>query len=136
MVQDEDGYPPVAVESVWAHPVGGADEYVLENVPFFARDATIGDVVLTREDEGGLWFETIVRRSRNSLLRVVFFDRTCVERVNERLVAFGCATEYISTHNLLAVSVPDAVDLGAVQSYLQGEAGAGILDYEEPIISR
>jgi hypothetical protein len=134
LVQDEDGYPPAAVESVWAQPTTKPGEYVLDNVPFFARDATIGDVVLVREEDGHLWFNKVVHRSTNSLLRVVFFDRTAVERVNERLVNLGCSTEHLKAHNLLAVSIPDTVNLRDVQSYLQSEAGAGVLDYEEPIL--
>ena len=79
LVQDEDGYPPVSVESVWAQPSTKAGEYVLDNIPFFAREATIGDVVQVREEEGHLWFDKVVRRSQNSLVRVVFFDRAAVE---------------------------------------------------------
>lgn len=64
LVQDEDGYPPAAVESVWAQPTTKAGEYVLDNVPFFARDATIGDVVAVREEDSHLWFERVVCRSQ------------------------------------------------------------------------
>jgi hypothetical protein len=134
LVQDEDGYPPVTVESVWAQSTPRPCEYLLDNVPFFARTATIGDVVGVREDDGQLWFESVVRRSPNSLIRIVFFDRSGLERVNQRLIGYGCATEYLSAHNVLAVSIPDNVSLREVQAYLQGEATAGVLDYEEPIL--
>ena len=72
--QDEDGYPPVAVESVWAQPAGQTGEYIVDNVPFFTRDATIGDTVRVREDDGNLWFERVVARSTNSLVRVVMLS--------------------------------------------------------------
>ena len=71
LVQDEDGYPPVSVESVWAQPSTKAG---------------------------------------------------------------GCSTEYIKAHTLLAVSIPSTVNLREVQGYLQAEASAGTLDYEEPIL--
>lgn len=134
LAQDEDGYPPVAVESVWANPSKKPDEYVLDNVPFFARAATLGDVVHVREEGGQLWFESVVHRSQNSLVRIVFFDRAAVERVNGQLVTFGCSTEYIKAHNVLAVSIPIGVSLEAIQDYLRFEAGLGTLDYEEPIL--
>jgi hypothetical protein len=134
LTQDADGYPPVAVESVWAQPTTSAGEYVLDNIPFFASEATIGDVVLVREQGGDLWFDEVVRDSNNSLVRVVFFDHSCVQDVNQRLIDLGCSTEYIKVHNLLAVSIPDRVSLQDVQAYLQSEAGAGRLDYEEPIL--
>ncbi|HWO22056.1 MAG TPA: DUF4265 domain-containing protein [Kofleriaceae bacterium] len=134
LFQDEDGYPPATVESIWAQPTTKAGEYVLDNVPFFAREATIGDIVAVREEDGHLWFERLVHRSQNSLVRVVFFDRTAVERVNRQLSALECSTEYIEAHNLLAVNIPNTVDLRDVQGYLQSEASAGTLDYEEPIL--
>lgn len=134
LVQDEDGYPPVSVESVWAGAGTSGGEYVIDNVPFFAREATIGDVVQVHDEGGHLWFDKVLRRSGNSLMRVVFFDHAAVESVNERLMGFGCSTEYFKAHNLLAVSIPSGVNLREVQGYLQAEVSAGTLDYEEPIL--
>src|SRR5690349_21666617 len=85
--QDEDGYPPAGVESVWAQKGAKENEYIIDNVPFFARDATLGDTVTVREEEGRLWFERIVHRSGNSLIRVVFFDRNMVQSISDRLSA-------------------------------------------------
>jgi hypothetical protein len=132
--QDEDGYPPASVESLWVTASSNRNEYVLDNVPFFARDATIGDTVRVREEDGQLWFEALVARSENSLLRIVFFDPAYVEEVGGRLEGFGCSIEYLRAHKLMSVSVPGEVELAAVQAYLQAEASKGHLDYEEPIL--
>lgn len=134
LMQDEDGYPPATVESLWAKTGVNTDEYVVDNVPFFACDATIGDTVLVREEEGHRWFEKLVHSSPNSLLRVVFFDRSCIDKVNEHLVALGCSTEYVKQYNLLAVSVPGTTSLSEVQNYLRAEAEKGSIDYEEAIL--
>lgn len=134
LVRDEDGYPPAAVESLWAAPATEPNEYVIDNIPFFARNATIGDTVRVREEEGHQWFESVVLRSLNSLIRVVFFDRTCIERVGERLVALGCSIEYSKDHNLMAVNIPHSVKLTDVQAYLKTEADTGSIDFEEPIL--
>ncbi len=132
--QDEDGYPPVAVESLWAEPGVKSGEYVIDNVPFFVQNVTIGDTVLVREEDGQCWFNEILSRSRNSLIRIVFFNRNCVESVNRRLVEMGCSTEYLREHNLMAVSIPGDIALTDVQAYLQSEASASRIDYEEPIL--
>lgn len=134
LVQDEDGYPPVAVESLWAEPRETSGEYVIDNVPFFVSNVTLGDVVRVREEEGLRWFDDILSRSRNSLFRIVFFDRNCVGAIGEELAALGCSTEYLREHNLMAVNIPEKVALANVQAYLQSKASMGILDYEEPII--
>lgn len=136
LLQDEDGYPPVAVESMWARPDVGRDTYVIDSIPFFARDVALGDIVTVRSDEGGnLWFDQTARRSGNSLVRIVFFDPTCVDRIRHRLRSIGCSTEYDGAHKLLAVNVPDGEKLRATQAYLKDEASQGCLDYEEPILA-
>jgi hypothetical protein len=132
--QDSDGYPPIAVESLWAEVSDRPDEYVIDSVPFFVREATLGDTVLAREDDQARWFDHVVSRSKNSLVRVVFFDNTCVEAIGKRLTEMGCATEHLLDHNLMAVSVPEDVLLTGVQAYLQLEADVGRIDYEEPIL--
>ena len=61
--------------TVWGAPTGEANEYVLDNVPFFAPFATIGDTVRVRVMEGNLWFQCVAKRSSHSLVRLVFFDK-------------------------------------------------------------
>lgn len=132
--RDGGGYPPVAVESLWAAPGGSSQEYVIDNIPFFARTATIGDVVRVRREGSEFWFVGLVRRSENSLLRVVFFDLSCVDNIGKDLLEMGCYTEYLHEYRIMAVSVPSEVKLVDVQVYLQLEADAGRIDYEEPIL--
>jgi Domain of unknown function (DUF4265) len=132
--QDEDGYPPISVESLWAQPGANPGECRIDNIPFFARDVTIGDVVTVREEEGCNWFESLARPSRNSLIRVIFFDPARVEKVTASLIARGCSTEYLRDYDLLAVSIPESVSLVDIQAYLRSEASAGTIDYEEPVL--
>lgn len=132
--QDEDGYPPVAVESLWAEPSEKSDEFVIDNVPFFVRVATIGDTVRVREYHGRRWFDSLVRQSGNSLIRVVFFDQDRVDAVSRHLMGMGCSTEFLGEHNLMAVNIPSSVSLRDVQMCLQDEADAGRVDFEEPIL--
>lgn len=132
LVQDPDGYPPVAVEGLWATrtPIG----YTLDNIPFFTREATLGDTVSAEAKDGELWFSAILARSRNSLLRVVLFDPSRVDEVRACLSGLGCDTEWDGAHKLIGVNVPGTANLRAVQEYLQRESGRGWLDYEEPIL--
>lgn len=134
LAQDEDGYPPVSVESVWATPTDAPNEFVLDNVPFFVPNATLGDRVSAAAGEGGYWFQEVVQRSDNSLVRIVFFDDAQRQRVTNDLEGMGCSTEYLRAHSILAVDVPASASLVAIQSYLQQEAAADHLDYEEPLL--
>jgi hypothetical protein len=131
--QDEDGYPPVAVESVWAQPTGRF--FRIDSIPFFTRDATVGDVVrATADPSGALWFSGVEKSSGNSLIRVVLFDPNFSDVVANGLKALGCGTEGMKVYKLLAVDVPEGVELGGVQAFLRGEADVGRIDYEEAIL--
>lgn len=132
---DEDGWPPATVESVWAHPVEAIGEYVIDNIPFFTVDATIDDRVSARRDkEGMLWFEHVVHRSQNSLIRVIFNDQKQFDIVKNRLQEYGCSMEYFGAYALLTVNIPPSTNLAAVRRYIQIEHLAEHLDYEEPIL--
>jgi hypothetical protein len=133
IVQDEDGFPGFGTESMWAQPGLRPGEYVVDNIPFFTSEATLGDTIEVREEDGLPWFSSIVSQSRNSLLRVVFF-RPCVDAVNATLVSLGCGTELMTKPQILSVSVPETANLEAVQAYLRSEAAAGNVDYEEAIL--
>ena len=132
--QDADGYPPVAVESVWASPVGDWGECMLDNVPFFATQATLGDTVRTVDEDGVHWFRSVVKGSLNSLIRLVFFDVGRVAEVREALVGLGCSSEFVDRYNLLAVNIPATSSLSRVQQYVRSLATEEALDFEEPIL--
>ena len=132
--RDEGGYPPVDVESIWVKPV--TDHlYEVDSIPFFTREATVGDVILAREDaSGNLWFQELDQRSTHSLIRVVFFDHDCEDNVIEKLRALGCSTERMQQFNLVAVDVPGNVALEQVQEFLHEQSSDGRIDYEEALL--
>ena len=132
--RDDSGYPPVDVESIWVKSVVD-NLYEVDSIPFFTREATVGDVILAREDESGdLWFQKIDQRSTHSLIRVVFFDHDCEDGVIEKLRAFGCGTERMQQFNLVAVDVPGDVALEQVQKFLHAQSSDGRIDYEEALL--
>lgn len=134
LTQDDDDYPPVSTESVWATPGPKPGEYILNNIPFFVREATIGDIVTATDEDGVRWFDALVCRSSNSLLRAVLFIEDQMERVALHLTRMGCSVEYMKTYKLLAINVPENVRLTSIQEFLGKEATSGTLDYEEPIL--
>ncbi|MBX9600011.1 MAG: DUF4265 domain-containing protein [Bryobacteraceae bacterium] len=68
MEQDEDGYPPYAVENLWA--LRRADGFELDNVPWYAKRVASGDLINAQPDaDGRLVFSSVIRRGGNSTLR-------------------------------------------------------------------
>lgn len=133
LAQDADGYPPVSAESVWVQEeVDG--RFIIENVPFFAKEATIGDVVEAHIEDGVLIYKSTVRRSGNSLVRVIVFEGTNVGDVSTRFERMGCQTEIYAALGLVSVSIPPEVMLSDVQAVLRAGFEAGNWDYEEPLL--
>jgi hypothetical protein len=133
LVQDEDGYPPVAVESVWAERIFEG-LYRIENIPFFTRDATLGDVVQTRTEDGVQWFSSMQVSSTNTLVRVILSDGRDPNETRQVLLELGCDSELSHLQCLFAVNVPAHVPIDSVRAVLDLAAAEGWLEYEEPIL--
>lgn len=115
---DEEGWPPVNVESVWATPTNVDNEYVIANIPFFAREANEDDRVKVRKEDGVMWMDTLVQSGGASLLRVVFYDETVKDRLVAELRQLESNSEYLEQYNILSVSVPKHASLSDVQQLL------------------
>ncbi len=133
--QDEDGYPPFAVESVWAQRSQDG-LFVLDNIPFFARQATLGDAIEVVYEDDAPYYTSTLQPSGNSLIRVVMFDSSDPAELRSNLVSIGCSTELFSrdTLRLIAVNVPQATPIGEVRALLDRGCDEGHWDYEEAIL--
>jgi hypothetical protein len=113
--QDEDGYPPVGYEGVWAEPLADGN-FRIDNIPFYSYEAALDDVVSATEQDGRLLFQSLVRPSGNSLLRVIARVPETVPEICAHLTKLGCDWE--STGSLIAVHVPMELDYSPVIEYL------------------
>src|SRR5262249_956597 len=120
-------------ESVWAkeEPDG---RFVLDNIPFFATQATLGDVVAATLEDGCLRYSATLERSGNSLIRVVCFRGTDPMEVRGLLEEVGCSTELFALYSLVAVNVPPSVNLEDVEAALRRGVEDGRWGYEEPLL--
>ncbi|MFE8600047.1 DUF4265 domain-containing protein [Archangium violaceum] len=126
--EDED-YPPVDYERLWARPLGDG-LFALDNIPFFVRGISVGDVVAAQPGEGEVVFSELVRESGSSTLRVIVFDESHVEEVRRQLQTLGCSTE-LNVSKMLGVDVPPQVALQAVRTWLMEMQSAGALEFED-----
>lgn len=132
--QDDDGYPPVTCESVWATPVEQG-LYRLGNIPFFARGVAYEDVVsAVRKDDGTLGFVDVIQPSGHSTLRVIAYEESDAPVLRRKLEELGCDTEQSHIPNLFAVDVPPSVSLEAVKHLLEADNASERWEYEEACI--
>ena len=129
--RDPDGYPPVDVESVWAirQPDGS---YKIDNIPFYARGAAVGDVVTAKEIDGELFVEALAQPSGNSLIRAIVHDEAEVSKLCAELKALGCDVEVYG--RLVAVDVPAAVSYTPICQLLEAGMNTDRLGFEEAVL--
>lgn len=110
----DDGWPPVATESVGCKQSGKV--YELVNAPFFISGLAFGDKFTGEPDKvNGCIFEfSLVKPSGHSLAWVINNDDLDFNLSKHQLVELGCRIEGFLSFNLYAVDVPVAVDAVAV----------------------
>ncbi len=132
IVRDADDYPPVDIEGVWATETDSPTELVIANIPFFTRDATLGDTVKVRVKSEKLYFERAIRRSTSSLIRVIPYDATKIAEIRAELKRLGCSSEW--GMRIIAVNIPGEASIERVQEYLHDLEKQDVATYEEPIL--
>ena len=133
LTRDADDYPPADWEHLWAIP-RDADQFELDNIPFFARGVASGDLVSARSDGDQLVFDQVTLSGGHSTVRVIMYDTSQKAAVRDELAKLGCESEGSHLPSLFSVDVPPTVDYANVISLLEGKAKADILDYEEAAI--
>ena len=116
--KDDDGN--YQVESVWATKEG--ENYRINNIPFFATNVALNDVVSAEEDDGALYFEELIKPSGHSTIQIIFFNENDVSETGKQLEKLGCTWEGSHLKTLISVDVPKDVQYDVVKKYLeQGE---------------
>jgi hypothetical protein len=121
--QDEDGFPPVAVETVWVQPRG--EYFLVDSIPLFSDSIALNDLVaVDRDAEGHSWFREVETHSGHEVVRVLFDEHQLPHRDNVRghLRDLGCRSEWSDQYWLLAVDIPPDAPEDGIRKFLdEGE---------------
>ena len=126
----ESGQPAITCEQLWCLPIGG-DRFVVDNIPFYAREISLEDEVEIHLRDGERWFVGVVNPSKNTTVRVFPRRSDAATALTDRLRAFGGHTERMEGSELLAISFPPSADLSAALDYLDAETAVGNVAFEE-----
>jgi hypothetical protein len=110
------------VETLWAVNLG-ADNYKLDNSPFYAYSVSWKDIVYAPLDEpnGMPAFKSVVSKSGNRTIRII--SEAAAEPGNasqqllDNLVSRGCSYEG-TNRSYIAVNIPPPVDLAGIVEFL------------------
>jgi hypothetical protein len=127
--QDADGYPPDRWESLWGYETEDG-YYCIDNIPFYAKGVSSGDVVAVVPKEGQLQFERVVRPSANSVVRLYVSDVSDMQATRDSFRELGCESELHSNPKFIAVEVPGTVAADPVDELLEAGAKSGRWEYE------
>lgn len=98
--------PPGGQETIWASATEGG--YAVDNIPLFAYDISLGDIVEAVERDGVLTYAAVLRRGGHSTYRVAFPSVASEEDRRgglEPLRAMGCGFER-GPSSMVAIDVP------------------------------
>ena len=133
IVQNESGYPPVGEELIWC-TLRENGTYLVDNIPFYAPNISLGDEIRVETQNDELWFEELVNPSKNTTIRVFARKKSFGPSIIPRMQSFGGHTEKMEGVDLVAVSFPPTADLAGALAFLDKESDAGNLAFEESAV--
>jgi hypothetical protein len=128
------GEPGPPEDWLWAEPLG-AERYRIESCPFFAYGISRDDVVRAAEGaDGAPRLDDVVEKSGHRTLRfaldpAVELTDGPIQGLLEQLLETGCTHEALRP-KLVAIDVPEDVQLERVAEHLQALSRAGALLWE------
>jgi hypothetical protein len=107
--------PPVGSEGVWVFPLAEQDLVTLDNIPWFVRNAAVGDTFqVWADDEGVLWKDK-VSWSGNCAIRVIPFRAGPLtgsrQEVLDAFAPLGVDDEGAEQFGMVALNVPPDADI-------------------------
>ena len=133
---ETDNEDEFGVESVWALMEADGDGYRLDNIPFYARELALGDIVSVVERDGRLHLDELLKASGHSTVRIWFSNQDDVKSTRQQIRAMGCGSEISDLPRLVAMDVPPEVPYGPIREFLDAGAKAQKWDYEEACLGQ
>lgn len=128
-----DAFEGNDIEVAWA--VKEADYYKLDNILFYAKEFSWGDLIKAKSINDELYADALVKESGHSTVRVLFENVDDVQPTRNRLKSLGCDSELSNYEKLVAVDIPSTVYYSDIAAYLNEGEKAGKWEYQEACIS-
>lgn len=111
---DEDNFH---IESVWTTKEG--NYYRIKNIPFFAPNIALDDLVSVNEEDGVLYFEELIEPSGHSTIQMVLFESENVNIIGKQLEEGGCTWEGSHVPTIISIDIPKEVDYVPIKAVLE-----------------
>jgi uncharacterized protein DUF4265 len=136
--QDEDGYPPIAVEMLNAQTLEDG-VFQIQNAPFFTENISYNDIVkaLPTDVPDQFRFDEVVEQSGFTSLSIIILDSSMDAFLMDLLRGLDCVIEYgeFGAYRVLAVAVPDTTDYVSLREQLQSIEDRELISFAELAVS-
>lgn len=132
-------WPPFSTERIWAKKGSAPYQLELQNIPFYVRGLSCGDIIRAKPDRERreLVFDGLVSHSGSSTIRIILRDKTPETR--ERVLGIfsdaGCSWEFSTVDFHFAVDIPKSVTYGPLRATLVQLVSDGLIEVEEAFIA-
>lgn len=123
----------IAEETIWVEHVG--KNFKVDNIPFYAPNVAINDIISVEDDNGTLYFDELVKSSGHSTLQIIFFKQAEIKRVLKSMERMGCHWEGMEGQPYFAIDIPPNVDYKKIRQFLDHEFDNKTLDFKEACLS-
>ena len=128
-----DAFDGKDIESMWAVKVENG--YKIDNIPFYVKSFSWGDIIDADEIEGQLYARNLVEESGHSTVRILFWDKSIINSTRETLKYLGCGSELSNIESLVSIDVPLSVNYFDLKEHLEDGEQSGSWEYEESCLS-
>ncbi|MDM1072409.1 DUF4265 domain-containing protein [Empedobacter brevis] len=129
-----EAFEEPSVEGAWGKIVD-SDIFELDNILFYAKEYSYGDIVRVEEEGGELYVKELIKPSGHSTIRILFSDVNLIPSTRDFLKQIDCDSEQSNMDSLVAVDIPENVFYQKVRDYLDEGENKGLWEYEEACIS-
>lgn len=128
-----DAFDDESIESAWAMKIG--NNYKLDNILFYAKEFSLGDIISANEINGELYADELIEESGHTTVRMLFNNKEQVSPIREKLKLMNCSSEISNVDRLISVDIPVEVDYSEMIAFLDAGEDKGEWEYEEASIS-
>lgn len=125
----------IAEETIWAKPQSVLNLFKVDNIPFFAPNISLGDIVRIEEDENTFYFDELVEASGNSTIQIIFLDADQIDKTIAKLESYNSDWESMKGKPYYAINIPSTIDYSIIKLFLNQQSDLGFLDYREACLS-
>lgn len=114
----------------------GLDKYVIENIPLYAPNLALGDILLVEKlGDEQLYFEDLLETSENSTIRIVFFnyDPIIVQKILKEIEGYSINWVGFVGGSYYSLNINKDLDYKKIKLFLEGNSK--IMDYQESCLS-